>query len=128
MASENFRIPYPANKAEQKRWSKEYGVNAYYAGKHWAVRKRDADFWHWLTTLNMNQQNIRRTPFKRPVIITFRWNDKLDLDNHAVMGKMIVDAMKGRLIENDDRRFVRGICHYFHDEDYISVEIKEVGE
>lgn len=128
MASENFRIPYPASKAEQKRWSKEYGVNAYYAGKHWAVRKRDADFWHWLTTLNMNQQNIRRTPFKRPVIITFRWNDKLDLDNHAVMGKMIVDAMKGRLIENDDRRFVRGICHYFHDEDYISVEIKEVGE
>lgn len=128
MASENFRIPYPASKTEQKRWSKEYGVNAYYAGKHWAVRKRDADFWHWLTTLNMNQQNIRRTPFKRPVIITFRWNDKLDLDNHAVMGKMIVDAMKGRLIENDDRRFVRGICHYFHDEDYISVEIKEVGE
>lgn len=128
MASENFRIPYPANKAEQKRWSKEYGVNAYYAGKHWAVRKRDADFWHWLTAMNMNQQNIRRTPFKRPVIITFRWNDKLDLDNHAVMGKMIVDALKGRLIENDDRRFVRGICHYFHDEDYISVEIKEVGE
>lgn len=128
MASEKFRIPYPTTGAGKKDWNKRYGANAYWAGKPWQVRKQDADFWHRLTTLNMNQQNIRRTPFKRPVIITFRWNDRLDLDNHSIMGKMIVDAMKGRLIENDDRRFVRGICHYFHDEDYISVEIKEVGE
>lgn len=126
MASERFRIPYPASAAERKRWNKQYGVNAYWAGKHWAIRKKDADFWHWLTTLNMDQQNIRKTPFKRPVVITFRWNSKLDIDNHSIMGKMIVDAMKGRLIENDDRRFVRGVCHYFHNEDYISVEIREV--
>jgi Holliday junction resolvase RusA-like endonuclease len=42
------------------------------------------------------------------------------------MGKMIVDAMKGRIVEDDNRRWVRGVAHYFHDEDYISVEIREV--
>ena len=54
------------------------------------------------------------------------WNDRLDIDNHAIMGKMIVDAMKGRVIEDDSRRWVKGVCHYFHDGDYISVEIREI--
>jgi hypothetical protein len=123
---EKFRIPYPQNKAEQSKWSKNFGMNAYYAGKHWSIRKRDAEFWHMLVRSCMNGQEVRRIPFKRPVVITFRWNDRLDIDNHAVMGKMIVDAMKGRIIEDDNRRWLRGVCHYFHDEDYISVEIHEV--
>jgi hypothetical protein len=44
------------------------------------------------------------------------------------MGKMIVDAMKERVIEDDSRKWVKGVCHYFHDEDYISVEVKEIKE
>ena len=123
---EKFRIPYPKSKAEQSYWSKHYGMNAYYAGKHWSVRKRDAEFWHRLVQACMNGQEVRRIPFKRPVVIIFHWNDRLDIDNHAVMGKMIVDAMKGRIIEDDNRRWLKGICHYFHDEDYIGVEIREV--
>lgn len=101
---ETFKIPYPKSKAGSKNWSKQYGVNAYYAGKHWSVRKRDAEFWHMMVRSCMNSQDVRREPFKRPVIITFRWNDRLDIDNHAIMGKMIVDAMKGRVIEDDSRR------------------------
>ncbi len=126
MISEKFRIPYPKSKAAQKQWSKEYGMNAYYAGKHWSVRKRDADYWHRLVQSHMNEQDVRRVPFKRPVIIIFHWNDRLDIDNHAVMGKMIVDAMKGRVIEEDSRRWLKGVCHYFHSEDYILVEVREV--
>lgn len=126
MATEKFRIPYPTSKAEQKRWAREYGLNAYYAGKHWSVRKRDAEFWHWLVRQNMDGQEVRRVPFKRPVAIIFHWNDRLDIDNHAAMGKMIVDAMKGRVIEDDNRHWVKGVCHYFHDEDCIAVEIREV--
>ena len=123
---EKFRIPYPKSQAGKKQWSKEYGLNAYYGGKHWSVRKRDADYWHRMVRLHMDEQDVRRIPFKRPVIITFRWNDRLDIDNHAVMGKMIVDAMIGRVIEADSRRCVKGVCHYFHDEDYIGVEIREI--
>lgn len=126
MINEKIRIPYPESKAKQKQWSKDYGMNAYYAGKHWSTRKRDAEYWHWLVRAAMEEQNIRRVPFKKPVIVVFHWNDRLDIDNHAVMGKMIVDAMKGRVIEDDNRRWVKGVCHYFHDENYISIEVREV--
>ena len=124
--TESFRIYYPKSKAEQKRWSKEYGMNAYYAGKHWSRRKEDAEYWHLLTRSALNRQEVRKTPFEKPVVITILWNDRLDIDNHAVMGKMIVDAIKDRLINDDNRRWVKGICHFFHDEDYILVTIKEV--
>ena len=126
MAHESFRIYYPKSKAELKRWTKEYGMNAYYAGKHWAVRKKDAEYWHLLTRSAMNKQEVRLRPFEKPVEISFLWNDRLDIDNHAVMGKMIVDGMKGRLINDDNRRWVKCVCHYFHDEDYILVQIREV--
>lgn len=126
MISEKFEIPYPKSKAAMKQWMKEYGMNAYYSGKHWSARKRDAEFWHMMVRSCMANQDVRRVPFKRPVVITFHWNDRLDIDNHAVMGKMIVDAMKERLIEDDSRRWVKGVCHYFHDEDYISVEVREI--
>ena len=124
--SEKFKIPYPKSKAAMKQWTKDYGMNAYYAGKHWSKRKQDAEFWHMITRSCMNSQDVRRVPFKRPVIVIFHWNDRLDIDNHAVMGKMIVDAMKGRIIEDDTRRWLKGVCHYFHDEDYIGVEIREI--
>ena len=124
---EKFRIPYPKTKAEQKQWTKNYGMNAYYAGKHWSIRKRDADFWHMLVKSCLDGQEIRRTPFKRPVIITFWFNDRLDCSNHGVMIKMIEDGMKGRLIQDDSRKYVKGIECYFHDEDYIKVEVREIG-
>ena len=126
MASESFRIYYPKNKAEMRRWTSEYGMNAYYAGKHWSKRKQDAEYWHLLTRSAINRQEVRKTPFEKPVVITILWNDRLDIDNHAVMGKMIVDAIKGRLINDDNRRWVKGVCHFFHDEDYILVKIGEI--
>ena len=124
--TESFRIYYPKSKAEQRRWAKEYGMNAYYAGKHWSRRKQDAEYWHLLTCSALNRQEVRKTPFEKPVVITILWNDRLDIDNHAVMGKMIVDAIKGRLINDDNRRWLKGVCHFFHDEDYILVKIGEV--
>jgi hypothetical protein len=54
VAKEVFRIAYPKTGAEKKKWAKEYGMNAYYAGKHWALRKKDAELWHWLTLAAMN--------------------------------------------------------------------------
>lgn len=123
---ESFRIYYPKSKAEMKRWTKDYGMNAYYAGKHWSIRNRDAEFWHLLTRSAMNRQEVRRTPFEKPVEISLLWNDRLDIDNHAVMGKMIVDAMKGRLINDDNRKWLKGIYHGFHDEEYILIQVREV--
>lgn len=123
---ETIRIDYPKTDAGKKQWNKLYSVNAYWAGKHHALRTEDARYWHALTWAAMNKAHVRRTPFEKPVVITFLWNDALDLDNHAMMGKMIVDALKHRLIREDSRKWVKGIEHYWHDEDCIKVIIREV--
>ena len=124
--TETFIIPYPDTKAGKSQWSKRFGLNAYYSGKHWSVRKRDAEYWHFLTRSEMQRQNVRKRPFKNAVVISFYWNDRLDCSNHAAMGKMIEDAMRGVVIQDDNRKWVKGIEHYFHDEDYIRVVLREI--
>ena len=124
---EIIRIPYPKTDAGRKEWNKKYSLNAYYSGKPAKLRAEDARYWHALTRASMSRAQVRKRPFDKPVVITMLWNDKLDIDNHAVMGKMIVDGLKGRLIHDDTRRWVKGIEHYWHDEDYIKVIIQEIG-
>lgn len=121
---EVIRIPYPHTSAGKKQWNKLYGTNAYWAGKHHAVRAEDARYWHALTWAAMSR--ARKRPFEKPVVITFLWNDSLDLDNHSMMAKMIVDGMKGKLIRDDSRKWLKGIEHYWHEEDCIKVIIQEV--
>lgn len=124
---ECFRIEYPNTPAGKKDWNKRFSDNAYYAGKHWAVRKKDADYWHNMVRACMDRQGVRKRPFEKPVEILLFWNDRLDVDNHSIMGKMIVDAMKGRLIQQDSRKWVKGVSHVFHDRgDFIWVEVREV--
>ena len=126
MSKVSFSIPYPSTPAGKKKWASEYGLNAYYAGKHWSKRQADAKTWHTLTVSAMNRSKVRKQPFEKPVVVTFFWNDRLDIDNHAVIGKMIVDAMKGRVIQDDNRRHLSGVCHFFHDENEIRVIAEEV--
>ena len=126
-AKECFRIEYPNTPAGKKDWNKRFSDNAYYAGKHWAVRKKDADYWHNMVRACMDRQGVRKRPFEKPVEILLFWNDRLDVDNHSIMGKMLVDAMKGRLLQNDSKKWVRSVTHTFHDRgDYIWVEVREV--
>lgn len=123
--TESFRIPYPPTPAGRKKWSKRFGLNAYYSGKHWAQRKEDADYWHTLVRSEMERQKVRRRPFEKPVVLAFYFNDRLDCSNHAMYVKFIEDGMIGRLLVNDSRRWVKGIQIYFHDEDYIKVVVSE---
>lgn len=126
-AREFFKIEYPNTTAGKKDWNKRFSDNAYYAGKHWAVRKKDADYWHNMVRACMDRQGVRKRPFEKPVEILLFWNDRLDVDNHSIMGKMIVDAMKGRLIQQDSRKWVKGVSHAFHDRgDFIWVEVREI--
>lgn len=126
-AREFFKIEYPNTPAGKKDWNKRFSDNAYYSGKHWAVRKKDADYWHNMVRACMDRQGVRKRPFEKPVEILLFWNDRLDVDNHSIMGKMIVDAMKGRLLQNDSKKWVRSVTHTFHDRgDFIWVEVREV--
>lgn len=128
MAAVKFTIQYPPTKHGRKFWAKEYGLNAYYSGKHWNQRQQDAQYWHMLTRAAMDRHKVPKNTFERPVIISFYWNDNLDCSNHAAMGKMIEDALKGRVIKDDNRQHVQGIEHYFHDKDFIGVIVREVSQ
>lgn len=123
---EVFYIPYPDTKEGKKQWTRRYGLNAYYSGKHWAVRKADADYWHRLARIEMDRQGVREEPFQSPVVLSFYWNDRLDCSNHAAMGKMIEDAMVGRVISGDSQKYVKGIEHYFWDGNSIKICVREV--
>jgi len=121
-----FTIPYPPTKAGRTAWNKRYGLNAYYSGKHWQARKKDAETLHTLALLSMKKAGIRKRLLPYPVEITFRWDDGLDIDNHAVLGKAFVDAMKGYILRDDTRRFLRRVTHEFWDGGCMEVEIKTV--
>jgi hypothetical protein len=125
-----FTIDYPETSAGKKQWAREYGLNALYSGKHWAKRQKDSQFWHHLVFAELTKQGIPKKPFEKPVAIYFYWDDRLDVDNHAYMGKMIVDALKGWVIVNDNRRWFKGVAHWFNEDNNdgkaILVEIVEV--
>lgn len=116
-----FKIEYPA----KNDWGKKYGLNSIYAGKHWAQRKKDSDYWHMLVKACLRNQSIKREVYTKPVEMSFFWNDRLDISNHAYMAKMIEDSLKGYLIVDDSKKYVRKHTHEFHNENYILVRIEE---
>ena len=118
-----FTIPYPK---DRKRFVREYGLNAYYAGVHWSVRKNRAEAWHWAVKQSLAEQDIRRKLIIRPVKITFFWDDRMDIDNHAFIAKCTVAALKGYLLQDDSRRYFRAVSHEFWDRGCIGVQIEEV--
>lgn len=119
-----FTIPYPPTKRGKTAWNRRFGLNAYYAGKHWSVRKRDAEELHQLALWSMRQAHIRKKLVSGPVEIVFLWDDGLDVDNHAAMGKAFVDAMKGYLLPDDNRQWFRRVVHGFWDGGCIQVEVR----
>ena len=118
-----FIIPYPKNKKGKSDWCKKYGLNAIYAGKHWAKRKKDSEFWHKLVLSELRNQGIKRKLINVPVRIVFYHNDRMDIDNHAYIEKMIVDALKEYIIVDDSKSYYREKTSRFHDNDFITVEI-----
>lgn len=102
-----FTIPYPPTKKGKSAFCKRFGLNAYYAGKHWSQRKEDARQLHMLTDLSLRRAHIRRQMVEGPVKIRFLWDDGLDLDNHGALGKAFVDGMKGYILPDDNRRWVK---------------------
>lgn len=120
-----FSIDYPPTKKGKAQWNKRFGLNAYYAGKHWNARKRDAEDLHMICRAAMNRAGVRRIA-SRPVEVLFYWDDGLDIDNHAVLGKAFVDAMKGVIIQDDNRKWVKRVSHEFWDGGKILVEVREV--
>ena len=118
-----FIIPYPKTPKGKSQWNKAYGLNAIYAGKHWASRKKDSEYWHMLVRSELRRQGIKQKLIDKPVSIKFLHNTKMDIDNHAYIEKMIVDSLKGYLLHDDNKKYYIAKSSEFHNEDYIGVEI-----
>lgn len=123
-----FVIPYPPSKKGKAVFYRRFGLNAYYAGKHWAARKKDAEDLHRLAWDSLRRAGVREEVVAGPVRVIFYWDDGLDADNHAVIGKAIVDALKPRILPEDNRKWVREITHRFWDGGAILVEISPMKE
>ena len=119
-----FEIEYPPTKKGKAVWNKRFGLNAYYAGKHWSERKRDAEELHLIARAAMKRAGIKQKMVAKPIQVIFRWDDHLDCDNHAVLGKAFVDAMKGYILPDDNRQWVKRISHEFWGGGKIQVEVK----
>lgn len=119
-----FEIQYPQGKKGKSSWNRRFGLNAYYAGKSWPERKRDAEELHMIARAAMHRAGIKPGVISSPAQVRFFWADGLDIDNHAVLGKAIVDAMKGYLLADDGPKYVRKVSHEFWEGDCIRVEVE----
>lgn len=117
-------IPQPPRAKHKATLSNTWGLNAYYAGKHYQARRKDADLWHDWTRAALIRQKVPRVIYKTPVRLIFGWDDGLDCSNHAVMAKMIEDALIGYLLQGDSRKYVKSISHGFHNHKKIYVRIE----
>lgn len=121
-----FDIQCPKGGKARTIWNRRFGLNAYYTGKSWPERKRDAEELHMIARAAMHKAGIKAAVFDRPVEIRFFWADRLDIDNHAVLGKAFVDAMKGYILADDSPRHYQKVTHQFWDGDCIRVEVEEL--
>lgn len=106
-----------------------WGLNKIYSGSHWNDRKKQAQTVHMLVRSAIRKQVRGVQMFRVPVSISIWYNSRLDIDNHGYIAKMIIDGMKGILIQDDDRRFVRELYQGFYggDSKKIIVEVSEYG-
>ena len=117
-----FTVPYPARKSA---WTKRYGFNAYWAGKKPCVRSADARDLETFVRLCLRQQGVPVRLCEKPGSISFWHNTRMEVDNQSAIEKMTVDAIKGWLLRNDDRRHYREKHSFFHDENYMRVVISD---
>lgn len=109
----------------------EWGMNRVYSGDHWSIRKQQAAQVHILVKAAIRKQCRNVPVFGSPVTVRIRYNSRLDIDNHGYITKLIIDGMKGLLIKDDDKRYVRELIQCFHtlDKQKIIVEVwDEKGE
>lgn len=106
----------------------KWGMNAVYSQtKHWAHRKKQASDVHTIVKAQIRSVDRNARKFAKPVRVRIAYNSRLDIDNHGYLAKLIIDGMKGTLIEDDDRRYVKELVQAFHDQDknVIFVEVEE---
>lgn len=125
MDSFYMEINYDEFAKTKPLFCKRFGLNAYYSQTLWQKRKIDADFIHKIIKNKVKKHWESKGYIGKPVEISMYWDDRMDIDNHVMIGKMIVDALRGTVIEDDNRKNVKSIHHEFWDKDCIGIIVSK---
>ena len=123
MAQVILDIQYPRDKAA---FNRKYSLNSWIGGKHWAGRNAAIRDWNSVVILTLKQNRIRKKPFDKPYEAVFLWDDKLDVDNHSIIAKATIDALKGWVVVDDNSKWFRRVTHSFWRGGAIRVVVREV--
>lgn len=113
-----FELVYPEN------FGKKYSTNKYYEGKNIHARNRDKDDWHGWVWEALYRMKVPKIPVDYPVELVFSFDDRLDCSNHSIVAKMIEDALKGWVIQDDTRKWVKRVVYEFNHQKKIIVEVR----
>lgn len=81
--------------------------NTMYAGRHWSWRSKEKER---VKSLVQAHLPVGASPYKQPVdieVVVFFKNRPIDSDN--ICDKFYIDAVKSRLIFEDDNRYVKRV-------------------
>ncbi len=106
----------------------EWGMNRIYSGNHWNIRKSQAQQVHLMVKSAIRKQCKGAKLLTNPVSVRIWYNSHLDIDNHGYISKLIIDGMKGILLNDDSRRYVKELTQGFHTGDHqlVLVELEEL--
>lgn len=107
---ENYKIP---------SW------NTLYAGQHFSKRMEMKDEAQYSVMEALSKQ--RFTMYRNKVHITIVGHFRRVLDCDNIASKLVIDALKGKLIEDDTPKYVDGVTtkSVKADRDYVEVIIEE---
>ena len=100
--------------------------NIFYAGRHWTERVKLKE--HWVA-MTLDALPDECELFQKPVHISVYGEYKRtapDADN--VCAKMVIDALKGKVLVDDKPQYVAGISFYPRksERDYTTIVLTEV--
>ncbi len=104
--------------------------NKFYAGKHWAVRKKLADEWHEDVMYALMEAKIpRKLLMKEKAIISIEAVMSKPVDPDNICSKLIIDPMvKYGLLKDDNNKYVFSVTLLSTNagkgqDDYVQVSI-----
>lgn len=112
---------------EDMKITSKYSLNARY---FWANQHKLKQEVMAHTVRAIKRAKLEAVRFVEPVTIEINYNTGLDIDNHGLVSKAIIDALKTKkIIKDDSKRYVKSLIQNVYNGNGIEVVIRvsEVG-
>ena len=79
-----------------------------------------------ITYVAMRDAGLPRTPIDYPITVGIKYKSGLDIDNHGMIAKSIIDGMRAYgLLADDNKAHIVALYQSFNDGDGVTVTLKE---